>query len=96
MRPKRSRVLAENAGLSLIHLALAFTLQHPAITSPIIGPRTMQHLESQLGAAEVQLSSDVLDRIDEIVPPGVTISAIDQGYTPPSIANPLLRRRRTA
>ncbi len=66
-------VLAEEAGLSLIHLALAFTLAHPAVTSPIIGPRTMEQLESQLGAADVTLTPDVLARIDEIVPPGTTL-----------------------
>jgi aryl-alcohol dehydrogenase-like predicted oxidoreductase len=87
--------LAEKAGLSLIHLALAFVLQHPAVTAPIIGPRTMEHLESQLGAVDVTLTSDVLDRIDEIVPPGVTLSATDQGYVPPALADPFLRRRRT-
>ncbi len=62
--------LADEAGVSLVHLALAFVLQHPAVTAPIIGPRTMEHLESQLGATEVTLSVDVLDAIDEIVPPG--------------------------
>jgi aryl-alcohol dehydrogenase-like predicted oxidoreductase len=88
--------LAEKSGLSLIHLALAFTLAHPAVTAPIIGPRTMEQLESQLGAADVTLSADVLDAIDEIVPPGVTISAGDAGYVPPSLSDPFLRRRRTA
>jgi len=61
--------LADKAGLSLIHLALAFVMQHPAVTAPIIGPRTLEHLESQIGAADVTLPADVLDRIDEIVPP---------------------------
>ncbi len=89
-------VLAEEAGLPLIHLALAFTLSHPAVTAPIIGPRTMEQLESQLGAAEVRLSTDVLDRIDEIVPPGTTISLADAGYVPAALSDPLLRRRRTA
>lgn len=88
--------LAEQAGISLVHLALAFVLQHPAVTAPIIGPRTMEHLESQLGAVDVALSTDVLDRIDEIVPPGVTLSRFDQGYVAPALADPLLRRRRTA
>ena len=88
--------LAEKAGLSLIHLALAFTLAHPAVTAPIIGPRTMEQLESQLGAADVTLSTEVLDRIDEIVPPGVTLSRTDHSYTPPALADPFLRRRRTA
>ena len=87
--------LADEAGLSLVHLALAFVMQHPAVTAPIIGPRTLQHLESQLGAADVTLTVDVLDKIDEIVPPGVTISRADQGYAPPSLTNPFLRRRRT-
>ncbi len=59
--------LAEEAGLTLIHLALAWVIRHPAVTAAIIGPRTMEHLESQLGAADVRLSDDVLDRIDEIV-----------------------------
>jgi aryl-alcohol dehydrogenase-like predicted oxidoreductase len=62
--------LAEEAGLTLIDMALAFVLRHPAVTAPIIGPRTMEQLESQLGAADVTLSDDILDRIDEIVPPG--------------------------
>jgi aryl-alcohol dehydrogenase-like predicted oxidoreductase len=88
--------LADKSGLSLIHLALAFTLAHPAVTAPIIGPRTMEQLESQLGAADVTLSSDVLDAIDEIVPPGVTLSAGDAGYVPPALSDPFLRRRRTA
>jgi aryl-alcohol dehydrogenase-like predicted oxidoreductase len=89
-------VLAEEAGISLVHLALAFVRQHPAVTAPIIGPRTMEHLESQLGADEVTLSTDVLDRIDDIVPPGVTLSRADEGYLPPALRDPLLRRRRTA
>ena len=89
-------VLAEEAGLSLVHLAVAFTLAHPAVTAPIIGPRTMEQLETQLGAADVVLGTDVLDRIDEIVPPGVTLSRDDLGYVPPALADPFLRRRRTA
>jgi len=86
-------VLAEEAGLSLVHLALAFVLRHPAVTSPIIGPRTMEQLESQLGAVDVVLSDDVLDRIDEIVPPGTTLAAADAGYAPPSLTDASLRRR---
>jgi aryl-alcohol dehydrogenase-like predicted oxidoreductase len=88
--------LADDAGLSLIHLALAFVLQHPAVTAPIIGPRTLEHLKSQIGAADVTLSVDILDRIDEIVPPGSTVSGSDQAYQPPSLTDPFLRRRRTA
>ena len=86
-------VLAEEAGLSLIHLALAFTIKHPAVTSTIIGPRTMEHLESQLGAAEVSLSDELLDRIDRIVPPGTNFATADAGYENPALA-PAARRRR--
>jgi aryl-alcohol dehydrogenase-like predicted oxidoreductase len=89
----RLAVLAEEAGLSLIHLALAFAINHPAVTSAIIGPRTMEHLDSQLGAADVVLTEEILDRIDEIVPPGTTLNAPDRGYEPPSLTDPALRRR---
>ncbi|NJC81459.1 aldo/keto reductase [Planosporangium mesophilum] len=85
--------LAEEAGLSLIHLALAFVLEHPAVTSAIIGPRTMEQLESQLGAEKVRLTPDVLDRIDEIVPPGVNLNPADAGYQPPSLTDARRRRR---
>jgi aryl-alcohol dehydrogenase-like predicted oxidoreductase len=88
-------LLADKTDISLIHLALGFILQHPAVTAPIIGPRTMEHLESQLGAADVVLSTDVLDQIDEIVPPGVTLARIDAGYLAPALEDPFLRRRRT-
>ena len=63
--------LAEEAGITLIEMSLAFLLEHPAVTAPIIGPRTMEQLESQLPAAEIRLSPEVLDKIDEIVPPGI-------------------------
>lgn len=87
-------LLAEEAGLTLIHLALAFVMQHPAVTAPIIGPRTMEHLEGQLGAMDVVLSGDVLDRIDEIVPPGRNVNPADAGYAPPALQDPSRRRRR--
>jgi aryl-alcohol dehydrogenase-like predicted oxidoreductase len=86
-------VLADEAQLSLIHLALAFVIQHPAVTAAIIGPRTMEHLEDQLGAAEVSLDPSLLDRIDEIVPPGTTFSRVDEGYTPPALEHAARRRR---
>ena len=76
---------ADDAGISLIELAIAFGLRHPAITAAIIGPRTMEHLESQLAAVDVVLSNDVLDRTDEIVPPGVTINPADNGWISPSL-----------
>jgi aryl-alcohol dehydrogenase-like predicted oxidoreductase len=86
--------LAEEAGMSLIHMAIAFVREHPAITAPIIGPRTMEQLESQLPAAELRLSTDILDRIDEIVPPGTTLNPTDRSWDPPALADPHLRRRR--
>ncbi|MEP6641531.1 MAG: aldo/keto reductase, partial [Gaiellales bacterium] len=85
--------VAEEAGLSLIHLALGFVLRHPAITAAIIGPRTMEQLESQLGAADIDLSTEALDQIDAIVPPGINLNPADAGYTPPALADPALRRR---
>ena len=84
--------LAEEAGITLIEMALAFVMRHPAVTAPIIGPRTMEQLESQLSAAEVTLSDDVLDRIDEIVPPGVNLNEADGGWPNPALA-PEARRR---
>jgi aryl-alcohol dehydrogenase-like predicted oxidoreductase len=86
-------VLAEEAGLSLIHMALAFVVNHPAVTAAIIGPRTMEQLESQLGAVDVRLDDALLDRIDAIVPPGTNFSLSDAGWTPPAIADATLRRR---
>jgi aryl-alcohol dehydrogenase-like predicted oxidoreductase len=85
--------VADGAGLSLIELALGFVLEHPGITVPIIGPRTMDHLESQLGALELRLSTEVLDQIDEIVPPGIDLNETDVGWVPAAIAEPALRRR---
>jgi aryl-alcohol dehydrogenase-like predicted oxidoreductase len=84
--------LAEEAGLTLIQLALAFVLNHPAVTAPIIGPRTMEHLESQLAAADVVLGDDVLDRIDAIVPPGLNLNPADGGWQNPAL-EPAARRR---
>jgi aryl-alcohol dehydrogenase-like predicted oxidoreductase len=84
--------LAEEAGMSLIHMALAFVIRHPAVTAAIIGPRTMDHLESQLGAADVELSDDVLDKIDEIVPPGVNVNPADTGWENPDLKPERLRR----
>jgi aryl-alcohol dehydrogenase-like predicted oxidoreductase len=85
--------LAEELGIPLVHLALAFVLRHPAVSAAIIGPRTMEQLESQLGAVDVQLDDQVLDRIDQIVPPGENFSRADAGYTPPALEHAALRRR---
>jgi aryl-alcohol dehydrogenase-like predicted oxidoreductase len=89
--------VADEAGISLIELAIAFVLRHPAITTTIIRPRTMEHLESQLAAADIVLSDDVLsddvlDRIDEIVAPGVSLNPADNGWVSPSL-QPAARRR---
>ena len=84
--------LADEAGITLIELAIAFVIRHPAVTSAIIGPRTIEHLESQLTAADVVLSDDVLDRIDEIVPPGVNVNPADGGWPNPGL-EPAARRR---
>jgi aryl-alcohol dehydrogenase-like predicted oxidoreductase len=85
--------LARDANLSLIEMAIAFVLEHPAVTAAIIGPRTMEHLESQLPAAGVRLDPAVLDRIDEIVRPGTNINPSDAGYIPPALADAGRRRR---
>ena len=69
--------LADEAGLTLVQMAVAFATRHPAVTSAIIGPRTAEHLDGYLAAEGAELSGDVLDRIDEIVPPGVTINVAD-------------------
>jgi aryl-alcohol dehydrogenase-like predicted oxidoreductase len=87
--------LAEEAGITLIQLAIAFVLNHPAITAPIIGPRTMEQLESQLAAADVVLDQAVLDRIDEIVPSGTTINPADNSFDNPAL-QPAARRRQGA
>jgi aryl-alcohol dehydrogenase-like predicted oxidoreductase len=86
--------LAGEAGCTLIELALAFILAHPAVTSAIVGPRTVEHLSSQLSAARVTLDAGTLDRIDQIVPPGVTLNPHDRGWQHPALADPSMRRRR--
>ena len=80
--------VADEAGHSLIELALAFVLAHPAVTCPIIGPRTMDQLESQLAVADITLDDDVLDRIDEIAPPGQNV-----GRGRPRLVTPVGRRQ---
>ena len=85
--------LAEQSGLSMIELAIEFVLEHPAISAAIIGPRTMEQLDSQLPAARARLSSDVLDRIDEIVAPGVDVNPEDGAWPSPALTEPRRRRR---
>ncbi|MFK3668945.1 aldo/keto reductase [Leifsonia aquatica] len=85
-------LLAEQAGLTLIELAIAFVIRHPGVTSAIVGPRTMEQLESYLPAADVVLTADVLDRIDELVAPGVTLNPDDNSYGAAELV-PSARRR---
>ena len=85
--------VAKKAGTSLTHLALAFVVTHPAVTSAIIGPRTMDQLEDLLAGSELTLDEAVLDRIDEIVPPGQTPNPVDTGWQPESLTQPSRRRR---
>jgi aryl-alcohol dehydrogenase-like predicted oxidoreductase len=86
--------LATEAGLRMTHLAMAFPITHPGVTSALLGPRTMEHLDDLLAGMDVQLTDDVLDRIDEIVPPGTDVGAPDQSaYLPPALQHPGARRR---
>ena len=85
--------IAADAGCSLIHLALAFVTAHQGVTSAIIGPRTMDQLTDLVAGASVTLDDDVLDRIDQIVPPGTTVNPADAGWQPPALTDPAARRR---
>jgi aryl-alcohol dehydrogenase-like predicted oxidoreductase len=85
--------LAEKAGYTLPEMAVAFVLNHPAVTSAIIGPRTMDHLTTLLKAPDIRLDGDILDRIDEIVPPGTDLNVADSGWVPPWVTEASLRRR---
>ncbi|MEU4294505.1 aldo/keto reductase [Kribbella sp. NPDC026596] len=85
--------VADEAGLTLIQLALGFVTAHPAVTSALIGPRTLDHLRSQLAAADTVLSADVLDAIDSIVAPGTDLAPHEKFDTPPALLEPALRRR---
>ena len=85
--------LAEKAGLPMTHLALAFAIAHPGVTSAIIGPHTTEQLDDLLASADVTLTDDILDQIDEVVPPGTDVGALDQAYLPPALQNASLRRR---
>ena len=84
---------AAQAGLPLSHLATAFVRAHPAVTSVIIGPRRPEHLADLLAAADVRLSEDILDAIDEIVPPGTNVNPRDIFYDAPALQDKRLRRR---
>jgi len=88
--------LAEKSGLSLTHMALAFVLAHPGVTSAIIGPRTLDQLDDLLAGADLALTDEILDRIDDIVPPGTDIGDFQLSYQPPALTIPSLRRRPAA
>jgi aryl-alcohol dehydrogenase (NADP+) len=90
---ERLILLADEAGLAMPHLAMAFAISHPAVTSALLGVHTMEQLDDLLAGVNVVLSDDVLDRIDEIVPPGTDIGTLDQAYVPPAIQKTHLRRR---
>jgi aryl-alcohol dehydrogenase-like predicted oxidoreductase len=85
--------LADKAGLPMTHLAMAFAIAHPGVTSAIIGPRTMEQLDDLLAGVDVTLSDEILDRIDEIVAPGADVGTLDMAYRPPAIQRADLRRR---
>jgi len=86
--------LAEESGLSLTHMAQAWVLEHPAVCSGIIGPRTPQQLDEVLGSMDVQLDEDLLDRIDALVPPGTNVNPADSGHVPAGLAVDARRRPR--
>jgi len=88
--------IAEAAGLSLTHMAMAFVMAHPGVTSAIIGPRTMPQLDDLLAGAEVTLADDVLDRIDAVVAPGTDSGPMGALYAPPAVTELALRRRPQA
>jgi aryl-alcohol dehydrogenase-like predicted oxidoreductase len=90
---ERLTALAAEAGMPLSHLATAFARSHPAVTSVLIGPRRPEHLNDLLAGADVKLDDDILDRIDEIVPPGVNLNQDDIYYDVPALADKRLRRR---
>jgi hypothetical protein len=77
----------------MTHLAMAFAIAHPSVSSALLGPRTMEQLDDLLAGLDVTLSDDILDQIDEIVPPGTDIGTLDQAYVPPALEGPSLRRR---
>jgi aryl-alcohol dehydrogenase-like predicted oxidoreductase len=85
--------LADQNGAKLTHLAVAFAIAHPGVTSAIVGPRTMEQLTDLLDGVDLTLDDEVLDRIDEIVQPGTNLNAEDDGWTPPALADTAARRR---
>lgn len=85
--------LADETGMAITHLAMAFAIAHPGVTSALIGPRTMAQLDDLVSGFDVVLTDDILDRIDEIVAPGTDVGTLDQAYKSPMLTRPGLRRR---
>ena len=88
--------LSEETGIRMTHLAMAFAIAHPGVTSALIGPRSMEQLDDLLAGVDVALTDEVLDRIDAIVPPGTDVGRLDQQYNPPAVLEATLRRRPVA
>lgn len=88
--------LADESGIKLTHLAIAFAITHPGVTSAIVGPRTMEHLDDYLAGADLVLTDDLLDRIDAIVAPGTDVGQLDMAYQPVAVTDSSLRRRTAA
>ena len=86
--------IAKAADTTIMHMAIAFVCSHPAVTAAIIGPRTMAQLDGLLEGAEVELNDNILDAIDELIPPGTNVSHDDDGYVAPEIEDKALRRRQ--
>jgi aryl-alcohol dehydrogenase-like predicted oxidoreductase len=84
--------LAKEAGIGIVDLALAFVIRHPAVTAAIVGPSTIEHLQASLNAVSVHLDNAILDRIDEVVPPGTNVDPADEGWANPAL-DPQARRR---
>jgi aryl-alcohol dehydrogenase (NADP+) len=85
--------LAEQAGMPMTHLSMAFAISHPGVTSALLGAHTMEQLDDLLAGLDVTLTDEILDRIDEIVPPGTDVGTLDQAYVPPALQRSDLRRR---
>ena len=90
---ERLIALAEEAGVPMTHLSMAFAVSHPGVTSALLGAHTMEQLDDLLAGLDVTLTDDILDRIDEIVAPGTDVGTLDQAYLPPALQRSDLRRR---
>ena len=89
---RAGRQLADQAGMSLTDMAMAFVIAHPGVTAALLGPRTMGRLDDLLAGAETALSDEILDHIDAIVPPGTDVGQLQMAYNPPAATLPALRR----